>query len=331
MTVGAARPIRTRGAFLRSLCAALFDEATATRYLVPAIADLQHETQDGASQRRFARFATSLSGYLGFWKVFAFCAVSIRRPQGSFARPLGAAVASAMAMTALLIHGPISRDSRLVGADPWLLLLLVPQALPVAWGLSAAVFGLTQRADAGRFRTTIVYSLAVALAVCAVLEFVVPASNQAYRVRALRLAAQRSNTPTAPPQVPRKGAAEMRIDELQAAIQAAPAGDVGTRARLEYYVHQTVTLPAAAVALGLMSIALSRKHAKRDRPVWLAIGLSFVVLFVYYVPFFLGRSMALDGAIPVWLGAWGPPALFASAALAVGFARVAAASRAHAD
>jgi hypothetical protein len=313
---------RVPGRLLRAVASALFDSRTAERFLFPAIADLQHEGACTAGESAFRRLIVRLPHYMAFWRAFAACLAVKGAARSSAVRPLLLSMATVAVTTGLMLYGPASRDLSAVG--PVCLLLLIPQALAVALPCSVLIFGfLGSRKPSHPSRPVLAYSLVICVATFTTLVWAVPACNQAYRVRAYQAALARGERRDIPRlvEVP-KGSAEMTIAELRQRIADIP-DDSASRVRFAYYLHQKFTIPLAAVAFGLITIALSRRRGfPGDRPAWRAFGLSAIALFTYYVLLFQGRSLALSLVLPVWLGAWGPPALFGAVALAIGAVRI---------
>lgn len=100
---------------------------------------------------------------------------------------------------------------------------------------------------------------------------------------------------------PSKGPNEMTIAELRATIAEQERLGDSTHNQL-MAIHRKFAIPVACLVFGLIGLALGATN-RRDG----ALG-SFVfalgVVFAYYVPFYLGPSLAKGGYIPPWLAVW---------------------------
>jgi hypothetical protein len=112
---GAHGPRVVPGERLRALAVRLFDRVTAERYLLPAVADLQHEARGGGEVVRWRRLHGRVRGYCAFWRTFVVCAIR-RNPQEPglrTSRLLAPALAALTVVTALLASGPLASYGRL--------------------------------------------------------------------------------------------------------------------------------------------------------------------------------------------------------------------------
>jgi LPS export ABC transporter permease LptF/LPS export ABC transporter permease LptG len=102
---------------------------------------------------------------------------------------------------------------------------------------------------------------------------------------------------------PERGLNEMTIAELQAA--AADKVKRGESPHQEVIkIHQKWSIPVACLVFGLIGIALGATN-RRDG----ALGsfvLGLVVIFAYYIPMYLGPSLAKGSLVAPWFAAWLP-------------------------
>jgi hypothetical protein len=321
---------RAPGTRLRALVVWLFDEATARHVLLPAIADLQHETAEMRAPSAAARAAIRWRAYLAFWRVLFLCLV-LRGSDGERREWLRTAIAGSatlLAMTAGLIYVPASRiPAELDGSFVW---LLMPQALAVSLPcsvLGAAFLAGRRRPGEGRVgaasvRPVLAYSLLMALLSLIVTVWVVPAANDAYRQRAYSVLRGRGVQTMMDPRAVPKGYAEMTIPELLDArgrTRFDPADPDSWRVQWEratYQIQLKAALPAASLAFGLAAIALAPRRRRRLATVT-GVVLGLTVIFIYYAVMFWSRWFVWAMVIPAWLGAWAPPIAFSVLALLV--------------
>jgi len=77
-------------------------------------------------------------------------------------------------------------------------------------------------------------------------------------------------------------------------------------------MHGRISLPLASLIFGLLAVTLGISRPKGGRGYGFIT--SIVVAFSYFILFDLGRSLATEGAIPIWLGGWGGDILLAALA-----------------
>jgi hypothetical protein len=329
-----ARPRRVPGTRLRALAVALFDRATAERILLPAVADLQHEVTEAHGGSRGARAVVRWRCYLAFWRTFAACLALRTSPNQSRAwgHQAFGGVAVLVVLTAGLVYGPISRSGAALGS---LALWLVPQALAVSIPSSVLGAGFLGRWSRGRadgdhaafLRGMVVYSVLATMLSFVVVAWLVPSANYGFRQRAY-IVQTRLGPLSAGIHIP-KGYPEMTVGELLEARRKAVLRFDGPytwrleRERAGYYLHLKGALPAASVALGLLAVALAPWRCRQRFPGVAGLALGVLTLFVYYLVMHWSRWLVWAMVAPAWLGAWGPPALFAGLALAMVWGRVA--------
>jgi hypothetical protein len=315
---------------LRPLVVELFDETTATRILLPAIADLQHEVAENAAGSHGERALLRWRCYLAVWRTFAVCLLFRRggASAGESARVLLGAGGALVLVTAVFMTGPVSRFAG--GWPTELLLLLLPQALAVSIPCSVIGAGLLRRrwAAAGRggsasfVRATLGYSIVAATVCAAVMGWVLPTANQRFRESVYGIATAHAGGAVAPMLPVTKGYPEMTVSELlEVRRQTVPRFDgshswILVRELAGYHIHLKAALPAASLALGLMTVALAPGRRRRFSVVH-RIGIAFVTLVAYYAVFAWCRTLVGALVVPAWIGAWAPPVLFSAVALLI--------------
>jgi hypothetical protein len=326
----AGRSRHVPGARLRALVSALFDQATADRVLLPAIADLQHEVAENNDGSLFGRALVRLRAYAAFWRALVACLVLRRSGDDGreWARTVVGAMSTLIVVTALLMYGPARRLLDVM--EPVSFMLLLPQALAVSIPCSVLGAGLLRGARAtsepgsrtAMGRAVLGYSLVAVAASFVVMVWAVPSCNQAYRQRIYVRMAAKAGRPLSPA-MSIKGYPEMTVSELLEARNSSrfdfknPRSWRVERERAGYYLHLKGAVPAASLALGLMTIALSpRKRGRWLSPI-VGLVLAIATLFVYYLLLFSFRELTWAMVTPAWIGAWGPPLYFSVLALLV--------------
>ena len=105
------------------------------------------------------------------------------------------------------------------------------------------------------------------------------------------------------PTAPERGLNEMTIDELRAVV--ADKQKQGQSAHNELItIHRKWSIPVACLVFGLIGIALGATNRRDGALGSFAIGL--VVIFTYYIPMYLGPSLAKGSLVPPWFAAWLP-------------------------
>jgi lipopolysaccharide export LptBFGC system permease protein LptF len=181
---------------LRRLAARWCAPETMERLIEPIVADLQSEHRDAASRGGWRRNAVTWRGYLAFWKALALHGLTqIVRPSRSGSdisagRVVTFSIVAFGLMTALMVAPPMVsfRWERVDGGvldKLWLILLLVPQALPISLptgicvGILCAMRG--RRASVRHLATVLVIAAVATFGVWTMLEWGIPAGNQEFR------------------------------------------------------------------------------------------------------------------------------------------------------
>ncbi len=98
---------------------------------------------------------------------------------------------------------------------------------------------------------------------------------------------------------------EMTARELRGRLRLFRAGEQFPRLAMEF--HRKFAVPLASVIFALLAAPLSL-HVAQGR--FLSVGLSIVLLFIYYAVMSIGRALGATGAITPELAAWLPNLLF---------------------
>ena len=102
---------------------------------------------------------------------------------------------------------------------------------------------------------------------------------------------------------PQKGVNELTIAELRQKIaELERAGQSPHNERMK--IHQKFSIPVACLVFALIGIALGATNRRDGALGSFALGL--VVIFLYYVPMYLGPALTKGGLIAPWLAAWLP-------------------------
>ena len=106
-----------------------------------------------------------------------------------------------------------------------------------------------------------------------------------------------------PRQGPQKGVNELTIAELRQRIaELEREGQSPHNERMK--IQQKFSIPVACLVFALIGIALGATNRRDGALGSFALGL--VVIFLYYVPMYLGPALTKGGLIPPWLAAWLP-------------------------
>jgi hypothetical protein len=323
-------PRRPPGTRLRALVANLFDQATAERILLPAIADLQHEASESQGGSRTARTLVRWRCYLAFWRTFAACLL-LRRAEGEAREWRGTFAAAAATLGVATLGLSYTPASTFIGRGSLgLFVLLLPQALAVSLPVSVLGSGLIRRgpvprARAGRvgfFRSVLAYSIVAAVLSLCLSTWLVPQANHEFRQRVYHTIVVRAPSGPVRELLVPKGYPEMSLSEIKQARDrmrfyfVRPYDWRMEWERATYQIHLKGGLPAAAVALGLAAVALAPRKRRRFAPA-IGLALAAATLFAYYLAVHWSRELVWAMVVPGWLGAWAPPLLFSELALAV--------------
>ena len=312
---------------LRAIAARVCNAKTMERLIDPLLADLHTEYVDAIRQGRLWKSRwVRVAGYTGFLKAIAFAVcegsmrgldVRITGDHRAAGRVTGWAVSATVILTALLeipalLHLPPPmwmHVSYAVRAK--LLIYLVPQALPIAVPIAftlAILRGGTGRTTSPRSSGAVLaIGFVCSLAMFAMLAWIVPASNQAFRV-------------TVAGRDVSKGLHELTLGEVgQRVVRAVTQGDVegelnARQLATEYHVRWALACTTFVFALFTLAV-IPRRPAGRTILGLAACG----IYFAYYITVFDGTQplRVSVGGLPPFAIAWLPNVVMivASAAL----------------
>ena len=182
-----------------------------------------------------------------------------------------------------------------------LALFLVPQALPVSIpvGLTFGILVGLGRAAAPRRARALVLVIAglSSMASFAMLAWVVPVSNQAFRVTASGRAVM-------------KGANELTLGELGRLREAKahePMAAPNEIRSLALNYHTRWAFAGAPFVLSFFAVALTHRR-RRGRLMLGFVGCA--AIFGYYAIMYKARALGLDRTLPTFVAAWIPNAAF---------------------
>jgi lipopolysaccharide export system permease protein len=104
----------------------------------------------------------------------------------------------------------------------------------------------------------------------------------------------------------------LTMKELQLETQQAENDDLRSRKVLIEY-HKRLVLPVGCLMISLLGLPLGLQARPGKKAIGIQAGLAIFVL--YYIFFTLGKHLAEDGVLPVWLAMWTPNFLFFGLAL----------------
>ena len=299
------------GTRLRSFASRVWSRSTMDLLIDPVIGDMQREHEQAIRAGRLWRSRWILvTGYLAFSKVVALhVPIWARRTirgwaaseTGTIGGALGAAAVAMIALTALFIAPPLLRDRvPFDGWTAWLILLLLPQSLPLTLPivlLVGVLCGLRNRTVTSRIRRAILaIGLTGSLASFGTIFWLMPAANQAFRVT------------IAGREIPR-GPSEMtpRLQREQAlALNAWGLPKQAGRLLVEF--HLRAALGGAALVFALFGLGVAALRVSRAATAGIAIF--FCVLYIHYLDDLSNVSGAVfsDERVAI-LAAWLPNVL----------------------
>jgi hypothetical protein len=253
------------------------------RLIDPVIGDMQRE------QEREARTTTSgswecrwvlVEGYVAFWKVVALWLpilwmgrVARERSTSPLVRALAAAAVTMIVTTTLLIAAPLQQVLRHDWTG-WLILLLLPQSIPLTIPgvlLVGVLTGTRSRCIASVTRRAVLgVALAGSLASCAAIVWAIPASNQAFRVAVAGHEVSR-------------GFAEMSVNSLRVrALESRGHASEDKAGSLFVAYHARWALVGAAGAFALFGLGVAALRAGAV----ITAGAGAIAYVVYVAYFF---------------------------------------------
>ena len=242
--------------------------------------------------------ALTFYGWTRFWSIQEWS----REDRRALTRTLAycATVTAAgipLLMLPFLVRFPANRTKELA-------VYLVPQALPIAVPVGlfiGLIYGFRAQIVSLQPRTAVVIAaILCSMTSVVALAWIVPTSNQAFRVAALR-------DSTIP-----KGLPELTLGELRSSI------DVGRRqgrdvSRMAMTYHARWSLAVAPIVLTAWAFLLIGRLPMRGR--WRPGIVAVASCVAYYALMSSGRAAVLDKAFPPIAGAWLPDLVFVAAIL----------------
>jgi hypothetical protein len=295
------------GARLRTLAARVCRAETMERLIDPVIADLQAEyvvaLRSGSTWKCRAAL---LDGYLAFARVALWCAMSgvtamrkdwNQEDHAGLVRVVWCSAAAMLCLTLLIWLPQLSRTRTMLedfGSDAspfrlmtYLLPMTLPLSLPIGLAFGAALGAHGRRPSRRLVGAIMLVALATAAGSLATMAWVIPASNQSYRVALVR-------------QPLLKGDREMSFIELRRALATA---DVDRSKVLRFEFHKRVSISGAPVTFAALALVLVMRQRL---PRMLSIAAIVAGSFGYYVALWLANGFNRDGVLSPQFNAWMP-------------------------
>jgi lipopolysaccharide export LptBFGC system permease protein LptF len=295
------------GRRLHALAARICSTQTMERFIDPTIADLQAEYASALRSGNVWRSRTALlGGYVAFAKVALWCAIAgvtgmrrnwNREDHSGLVRVLWRSAAAILGVTLLIWLPELSRTREMLedlGSEAslfrlmtYLLPMTLPLSLPIGLAFGAALGAHGRRPSRRLMCAIMLVALATAAGSLATMAWVIPASNQSYRVAMMG-------------QPLLKGDREMSFAELRRALATA---DVDRSRRLLFEFHKRLGIAGAPVTFAAFALVVVMRHRLRRT---VSIAAIVVVSFGYYVALWLGDGFNRDGTLSPQFSAWMP-------------------------
>jgi LPS export ABC transporter permease LptG/LPS export ABC transporter permease LptF len=123
--------------------------------------------------------------------------------------------------------------------------------------------------------------------------------------------------PSSDAKIPVSGPSLPSVEEMRFAALASYTPPDEQRVDYEVELHKRFAIPAACLVFALIGLAFGVSNQRTGRSYGLLVGLLFTA--TYYLLLLGGEQSARQGAVPSWVGVWGPDVLFT----ALGFAAIA--------
>ncbi len=267
------------GRALHHLASLICSTKSLERIVEPAIADLQKEYDRHAASHFLRCLWMLFRGYSAILKVMAVCALGVSvatdEERNGLVRTFAWSLAFMIAAVAMLMLPPLWLSEPGFGSTRHLI-QLIPQAVPLAIPVGLAfgiAFGLAGCAvTRAMAKTILLVAVAASLVSFAMLAWVMPAANQAFRTEWSHSQGYEGT--------PRKGSNEMTISELRREIEVAAAlGDARNVHQHSWFLHLRYALSLATVVLGGFLLALrGRGRAMRTLVAFITCGSYWVLL-----------------------------------------------------
>ena len=330
---------RLPGDLLRRAADSVLSRRIMDSVVIPALADLQHESALARTSPARRRVVVLARGYLAFWTALALClaawpARSLREDWlGSDApgpRLLGALAPRAgllgFVFTLVLGQWPLRWAGQ--AGDPWMVLLVFPSVvtvtLPMAFllGLILAIgrlsVGSATLAPKRWLGPALGLSIVTGLFTFVLYGWVTPEANQSYRERVFRRVTtdQLRHADGRPVRIPAdtrvvsisKGTRELTLGELQTRIREGRLQRQST-VPLDVEWHKKWAIPAACLLFGPLAIGLHGLWKRPRTAISFAIALAATLLL--YVALRIGEQAAIDGRLGPLPAIWAGDALLA--------------------
>jgi len=312
------------GRTFHRLSSRVFSGATMRRVIEPILADIQNEYGRAAGDARVWRSSWILvAGYFALLKALALYSVQelLRAPlnltddeRRSVVRSLVWAALLTAATTVALVFVPMmGLPLRLhFRFRSFYLLALLPQALPLAMpvGLTlgiVAAFGGRPASPASK-RTIFTIAVLVAMVSFAVMAWVMPRSNQAFRTAVFQDAGNGG--------APRKGIAELTLSELRRErVAAIHQGELHRARRIAIALHTRSSIAFAPALMVVFAFSLLNRFRLLGR-----IRLAFIAVTIFAAYFVIangGEYLATRGDVGAFAGVWLPNLLLVLGATAL--------------
>ena len=289
------------GRTLHRLASNLCSPKTLERIVEPAIADLQKEYAGAGRTSR--RAWVLVTGYSAVLKVIVVCALSVSSTshdeRQALSRTFAWSVGWIVVISALLTLPPLLQWSM----RRWdAAITVIPQALPLAipMGISIGIaFGLSARPAMNIVKVTLLGAVVASALSFAVLAWVMPAANQAFREMALR---ERSYSGYQREFELQKGHNEMTLSELRREEASfAAAGQIRLPRQFAFTFHLRFALAAGTLVLASLLLTVPFHHRG------LRGLIAFVASFGYLALLYTSESLAVSRALlPPVAAAWLP-------------------------
>jgi hypothetical protein len=300
------------GTRIRAIAKSLCNARTMERFVDPTIADLQSEYEEAVNDgRTWERARIWIAGHIAVIQVIALHgglkAMDIPRDltdddRRAVLRTILASTVIAVIGTLVLAMIPVKTFATLFDLRRALELsfYLIPGALPISIpiGLTfGTLWGLRRMWASRRTRMAVLLlAFGASLASFATLAWVMPASNQAFRVSML-------GRPLP------KGPNELTIGELRQRL-ATPSDSPS----LALAYHARWALGSAPFFLAVFALTFTSRR-QWSRAMLVLSGV--VMFFIYYVVMSSARGLGLDQTIPPIAAAWAPNLAFVMLSLVI--------------
>jgi hypothetical protein len=300
------------GRTLHRLAVRVCSSTTLERVIEPILADIQKECADTIGQHRTWRCRWIIAcGYAVLFKALAL--YLIERSMGTslaftrddrrnllctcaWAALLTAGMTGALVLVPLLSF-PLPVPSRFRAVY---LIALIPQALPLALpsGLTLAIIAALKGRLVSPASKRSIYGVAVLCAVgsFAVMAWVMPRANQAFRAAAFQDAGNQGT--------PKKGTAELSLSELQRERAVAlQLGDVrrARSAQIALHLRWSIACTSALMAAFALSIVTRFGTVGRGRLILLACAVFAAYFLIANSAEYLARGGDFLAVAAVWL------------------------------